>query len=125
MLSHNVTQRHKERRRHRSVHCVILRVYVAQRQRQRHSADQSPLSTPLLIHTLRHFLLFHRRARTQAEEAEQQKLEMETLAERLVEADKRGDVAEKGFDDHKIYEKKVFMGITKSMKWCQYTLSEG
>ena len=54
---------------------------------------------------LRHLLLFHRRARTQAEEAEQQKLEMETLAERLVEADKRGDVAEKGFDDHKIYEK--------------------
>ena len=99
MLSHKVTQRHKERRRHRSVHCVILRVYVAQR--QRHGAGQSPL----LIHTLRHFLLFHRRARTQAEEAEQQKLEMETLAERLVEADKRGDVAEKGFDDHKIYEK--------------------
>ena len=99
MLSHKVTQRHKERRRHRSVHCVILRVYVAQR--QRHSADQSPL----LFHTLRHLLLFHRRARTQAEEAEQQKLEMETLAERLVEADKRGDVAEKGFDDHKIYEK--------------------
>ena len=44
------------------------------------------------------FLLwFSRRARTQAEEAEQQKLEMETLAESLVKADKRGEVAEKGY----------------------------
>ena len=31
---------------------------------------------------------FHRRAKTQAEEAEQQKLKMETLEERLVEAEK-------------------------------------
>ena len=56
----------------------------------------------MLIRNLTHILLFHRRAKTQAEEAEQQKLEMETLAERLVEADKRGDVAEKGFDDHNV-----------------------
>ena len=40
---------------------------------------------------------FHRRAKTQAEEAEQQKLKMETLEERLAEADKRGVAAEKGF----------------------------
>ena len=39
---------------------------------------------------------------------------METLAERLVEADKRGDVAEKGFDDHKIY---VEMSRNAYMKW--------
>ena len=41
---------------------------------------------------------FHRRAKTQAEEAEQQKLKMETLEERLAEADKRGVAAEKGFE---------------------------
>ena len=66
-----------------------------------------------LIHTLRHLLLFHRRAKTQAEEAEQQKLEMETLAERLVEADKRGDLAEKGFYDHNIYDKREEMLLKK------------
>ena len=41
---------------------------------------------------------FHRRAKTQAEEAEQQRMKMETLEERLAEADKRGVAAEKGFE---------------------------
>ena len=42
--------------------------------------------------------MFHRRAKTQADEAEQQKLKMETFAERLDEANKKADLAEKGFE---------------------------
>ena len=51
--------------------------------------------------------MFHRRAKTQAEEAEQQKLEMEALAERLDEADKKADLAEKGFEIITKYLKSV------------------
>ena len=75
-------QSHKDKYIHSKIHIM----------KQRHS-DVSPL----LYCNLTHLLWFCRRAKTQAEDAEQQKLEMEKLAEMLVEADKRGDVAEKGY----------------------------
>ena len=76
--------------------------------------------SPLLIRKFTHLVLFCRKAKTQAEEAEQHKLEMETLAERLIEANKRGDVAEKGFENHKIIERASIHSICSKLGRISY-----